>query len=129
MLIIVVILVVGISMVAVGLTPNTTISSVEQNGVIVQEVNGVYNLPNSNISPVTISFSPNISIISLKDVSYSSYSANSSPKYVILGNEVQFLLLAFQPFNFDLHFSLNYKITNVFGIVQTQTETFNLILR
>ena len=124
----VVILVVGISAVeAIEANSSTSISSVMQNNVVVQPVNGIYKLPSSNLEPVLISFSNQISILSLKNVSYSEYYTNLTPSHVIFKNQIQFLLLAFPPYDFDLHFTMVYQTIGLFGVVYTHTQTFTII--
>ena len=126
-LVIAILVVAGVAIgVEVSLNQNVNIKQVSANGSPLPLVNGVYQLNTSKITTIVVSFTGSFNINYVSNVFYESSNTNLTPSYNIVGNTIEFTILAFTPFIFTLGFTLHYTVVGLFGITNNNFKTFKI---
>ena len=90
-------------------------------------VNGVYRLDDLNVTTITISFNgSDFAINSVSNVHYGTIYANYTPGYHVVGNKIDFMIIAFQSYVFTLTFILHYTSIGWFGITSTHSQIYRI---
>lgn len=126
-LVIIVLVVAGIGIgIEASLNQNVSIKQVNENNEPLPLVNGVYHLNTSKITTISVSFTGSFNINYVSNVFYESSNTNLTPSYNIVGNTIEFTILAFTPFIFTLGFTLHYTVVGLFGITNNNFKTFKI---
>ena len=126
-LVIIVLVVAGIGIgIEASLNQNVSIKQVSENNEPLPLVNGVYKLSTSNITTIVVSFTGSFNINYVSNVFYGAYYTNLTPLHHVIGNTIEFTILAFTPFIFTLGFTLHYTVVGLFGLTNTHFKAFKI---